>query len=184
MGNKFLKLSLFLSLLGFGAFAFADDSLSWLAKGLDAQNNGDYSGAFQCFKISAESGVPKAEYELGYCYLTAQGVSGDDIEAVKWFRRSALQGDGRAEFAMGYCYENGWGVSKDMEKARQSYQKAAQEGFGGGETAIKRLEAATSVSAQKTVESPVLSAATSTYEDVAPAEDSVSNTVDAQAAGN
>ena len=42
---------------------------------------------------SAEQGNADAQLFLGYCYITGEGVTKDDREAVKWWKKSAMQGN-------------------------------------------------------------------------------------------
>lgn len=52
----------------------------------------------------AEQGDAKAQYYLGQCYATGEGVLLDDKEAVKWFIKSAEQGDAKAQHNLGNSY--------------------------------------------------------------------------------
>ncbi len=157
MKRALLGLVLALSLLGSGKnAAFAQSGVNGiLQKGLDAQKMGKYGKAFQWFRIAAEAGNSEAQYHLGYCYLTGQGVRVDEQLAVKWFRKSSDQGDSRSEFHLGSCYENGWGVALNLGEAKKYYQTALQQGFIGAENALKRLASITAAEEDKKKNIPV-----------------------------
>lgn len=79
-------------------------------------------------RLAANQGVPKAQYDLGECYATGQGVQRDYAEAVKWVRKAAEQNYVLAQFRLGVCYYNGQGVAKDFVEAIKWYRKAAEQG--------------------------------------------------------
>ena len=105
-----------------------------------ARKMADYSGAYQYFKIAAEKGNARAQYDLGYCYLSGLGVKQDESEGAKWLQKSAAQGDPQAQYVLGSCYENGWGVEEVSAKAKGSYQNAAGQGFKGMKTGFTGTE--------------------------------------------
>ncbi len=65
----------------------------------------------------AQAGDAKAEYLLGWSYMTAAGVSQDYQEAATWYRKAAAGGSAAAEFGLGYLYEHGKGVRRDYRQA-------------------------------------------------------------------
>lgn len=42
---------------------------------------------------SAEQGYALAQYSLGTCYQTGNGVPKSEEEAIKWYQKAADQGD-------------------------------------------------------------------------------------------
>ena len=96
--------------------------------------------------IAAESGNPKAQYELGLCYftgidLTSTNSSSDSFIkdyalAVKWYSKSAEQNYIDAQIQLGICFAQGLGVEKNEDKAHEWWLKAAEQ---GDESAIKLL---------------------------------------------
>ncbi len=88
---------------------------------------------------SAERGDTDAQYKLGVCYSTGEGVKQDYAEAVKWFRKAAEQGHAEAQFKLGLAYEDGNGVAKDYTEAVKWFRKAAEQGHA---EAIERLKTA------------------------------------------
>ena len=79
-------------------------------------------------KSKAEKGDVEAQFNLGICYYSGQGVAKDYTEAVKWFRKAAEQGDTLAQWTLGNCCANGQGVAKDDIEAVKWYRRAAEQG--------------------------------------------------------
>jgi TPR repeat protein len=59
---------------------------------------------------TAKSGNSEAQYELGCCYESGEGVDSNIEEAAKWFILSANNGNVDAQNTLGVYYENGEGV--------------------------------------------------------------------------
>src|SRR5260221_11485102 len=76
-------------------------------------------------RIAANQGVAKAQYALGECYVTGQGVRRDYAEAVKWVRKAAELNYALAQLRLGICYYNGEGVAVDYSEAVKWHRKAA-----------------------------------------------------------
>src|SRR5690242_15664707 len=76
----------------------------------------------------AQSGDVKAEYLLGWSYMSGTGVSQDYQEAARWYGEAAVQGSADAEFGLGYLYEQGKGVGRDYRQALAYYTAAAKQG--------------------------------------------------------
>ena len=114
----------------------------WYNKGEDYYygRNGlsqDYKEAVNCYRKSAELGLPSAQNDLGFCYNNGYGVQKDFVEAVKWYREAAELDYVSAQYNMGWIYEHAQGVEKNISEAKKWYQKAADKGH---EDAIKRLQ--------------------------------------------
>ena len=77
----------------------------------------DAAEAVRWYRLSAEQGDARAQYNLGSMYLDGRGVAQDDAEAVRWYRLSAEQGDAQALYALGWAYLNGRGVAQDDAEA-------------------------------------------------------------------
>jgi TPR repeat protein len=52
----------------------------------------DYAEAAKWFRLAAEQGLGKAQYNLGVMYLKGEGVAQDNAEAAKWLLLAAEQG--------------------------------------------------------------------------------------------
>ena len=49
----------------------------------------DDKEALKWYRLAAEQGHAKAQYNLGWMYFNGNGVPEDDKEAVKWYRLAA-----------------------------------------------------------------------------------------------
>jgi TPR repeat protein len=81
----------------------------------------------------ALQGDAKAEYKLGWSYMTGTGIPQNYSEAAKYLRQAAEQGFPDAEFALGYLYEQGKGVQRDYHQAIVYYTTAARQGHSTAE---------------------------------------------------
>ena len=52
------------------------------------------------YRIRAERGDAKSQYELGAMYYYGKGVTKDYAEAVHWYRKSAEQGEADAQYSL------------------------------------------------------------------------------------
>jgi len=76
----------------------------------------------------AIAGDAEAQFNLGVCYASGDGVTVDYAVAVKWFRKAADQGAASAQYNLGLCYAQGQGVSQDYAEAVKWVRKAAEQG--------------------------------------------------------
>lgn len=70
----------------------------------------------------------EAQYRLGLCYESDNGISRDPEQAVKWFEKAAQNDHADACLKLATCYEQGTGIRKDTEKALHFYHKANELG--------------------------------------------------------
>ncbi len=78
----------------------------------------------------AEGGDASAQYQLGYCYETGQGVPRDLGTACRWYLRAARQGHARAQYYYGLACSNGApGVEWDRIEACKWLTLAAKAGL-------------------------------------------------------
>ena len=61
-------------------------------KGHKYYNEGIYDLAVESYLKSAEQGYAKAQYGLGVCYESGEGVEQNQETAVEWYLKSAEQG--------------------------------------------------------------------------------------------
>jgi len=78
-----------------------------------AYGRDDYATAYRLFKLLAEQGDAKSQFNLALMYDDGQGVPKSDAEAVKWYRRAAEQGDASSQLNLGVMYYKGQGVPQD-----------------------------------------------------------------------
>ena len=72
----------------------------------------------------AQAGSPTAQFLLGRCYHTGQGVSRDVAEAIRWYRMAAEHGETAAQVNLGILHI----VSGDCREALKWLQRAAADG--------------------------------------------------------
>lgn len=77
---------------------------------------------------AAESGDPKALFEVGRRYTSGINGNPDLKKAFEWYKLSAERNFAPAQYRLGNFYEKGHGVERDVEKAAQWYKKAADQG--------------------------------------------------------
>ena len=73
--------------------------------------------AFEAAKVKAEQGDATAQWALGACYYSGDGVLKDPKKAEYWYTKSAEQGNDKAQYNLGICYYLGDGILKDHKKA-------------------------------------------------------------------
>ncbi|KAL4087312.1 hypothetical protein PRIC1_013206 [Phytophthora ramorum] len=82
--------------------------------------------AVQYYKEAATAGVITAQFNLGYLFLTGDGVPQDALQAEALFRRAAEKGFVMAMINLAQMYTSGYGkVPKDVETARKWLELAA-----------------------------------------------------------
>src|SRR6202163_1996529 len=79
-------------------------------------------------KEIAYAGNVNAQVQLGVIYLTGDGVTKDDVEAVKWLRKAADQDSALGERYLAEMYFKGRGVSADIVEAAKWLRMAAEQG--------------------------------------------------------
>lgn len=77
---------------------------------------------------AADSGDPKAMFEIGARYSEGRGTKADNAKAAEWYERAAELGVAPAQYRIGNMYEKGVGVTRDLTKAKTWYQMASEQG--------------------------------------------------------
>jgi len=101
-----------------------------------------YERAVSLLQSLAATGDAGAEYELGGCYRSGQGVPKDYKQAVYWLDRAAKQGHTKAQYSLAVMFENGWGVDEDQAIARKWLQAAAAAGHPMAQAKLAEEDAA------------------------------------------
>ena len=111
---------------------------------------------------AANMGVAEAQFRMGYCYFTGQGVTNDNAEpvkdvietqfdlrkcffskvrtdfenaqAIKWFWKAAEQNHAKAQGCLGLCYATGDGVPRDFIEAYKWFNLASIQGIASATT--------------------------------------------------
>jgi len=107
-------------------------------KGVRAYNNGDYDQAYSHTMTSAESGDPRAQYNLGVMYRKGHGTPQNYTEALKWYCRAAVGGTYAGLSNIGEMYAEGLALPLDQDKAQQWHRMAAVLGDPLGQVAMVR----------------------------------------------
>ena len=89
----------------------------------------------------AEAGDAVAQYDLGACFVGADGVTKDVKKALKWWTKSAEQGYAPAECLLGRCYLFAMGIKKDEMKAVKWLTKAADQGNAEAKEVLEKIKA-------------------------------------------
>lgn len=92
-------------------------------------DNKEYEQAVKYYESAAEQGHSGAQYCLGCCYDSGEGVEIDEPEAARWYRKAAKQGHVWAQYNLGCCYDAGEGVCQSPQEAARWYRLAAEQGF-------------------------------------------------------
>ena len=82
--------------------------------------------AFDALMSAAESGLPFAEFFVGYLYYVGWHVEQDEKQAARWYRKAARRGYPPALFALGMMYIEGDGVRQDGEKGLAYLRRVAE----------------------------------------------------------
>lgn len=97
--------------------------------GLTAYENGEYSRAFELFKLSAESGTAKSQLILSTMYRQGVGIEQNEYEGFYWCKQAAEQEFLEAKFQLGIMYIDGEGVSDDEDEAIKWLWDASSQGY-------------------------------------------------------
>ena len=110
--------------LSLNNISYAGEKGAW-----DASTKGDNVEAFEQWKLLAEQGDAKAQYNLGLIYALGKGVPKDLAQAIYWFEEAAEQDHIDALMKLGFVYYNGKSdIDKDLRKSARWYIKAAEKG--------------------------------------------------------
>lgn len=90
-------------------------------------------------KRQATNNDPKAQNELGYCYLHGQDVEQNDRAAYELFKKAAAQGLIEAQHNLGNCYALGRGTRKNFKKAVDLFSIGALKGYDIAVAAMENL---------------------------------------------
>lgn len=107
-----------------------------LDKAREYFDSGRYVEAVAAWRELAEHGSADAQYNLGVCCESGQGVVQRYKTAAEWYRKAAEQGHADAQYNLGVCYANGCGVAQSYKNAVKWYRKAVEQ---GDENAIDAL---------------------------------------------
>ncbi len=109
----------------------SEEIRTWDAEGLsllESGQPGQESKGCERFRRAAEKGYAPAQYRLGYCYESGNGVEQSFAMANQWYLKAGEQGYVDAQYKLGHSYRTGRGTPIDLPTALSWYQKAARSG--------------------------------------------------------
>jgi len=86
-------------------------------------------GGLKWLEKAAESGLPRAEHDLGRIYLEGEIVDKDEERGFTWVLKAAEKGHLNAQYITGMNYIFGIGVEKDEEKGFEWLSIAASHNY-------------------------------------------------------
>lgn len=97
-----------------------------MTQALTAARNGDYETALRLWEPLEQSGVARAQNNIGACFAEGLGVPQDRALAGKWLRLAAEAGDPVGE--RNYAAFHMQGADGDYSIAADYYRRAAEKG--------------------------------------------------------
>ena len=88
-----------------------------MAEAYDAAERGDYPAALAIWGPLAQSGVARAQNNVGACFAEGLGVARDPELALRWLTLAAEAGDPVARRNLAALYFKGEGVAQDHTRA-------------------------------------------------------------------
>lgn len=79
-------------------------------------------------RIGAESGDPEAMIQMGYAYMTGDGVERDPAKAVEYYRKAAEMDEPVGQYNMGIQCARGEGTKRDFAAAIDWMEQASENG--------------------------------------------------------
>ena len=97
----------------------------------------DYPRAMAAYKVGAEGGDAKCQYQVGYMYYNGFGVAVDYKQARPWLEKAAAQDLPCAVSELGLMYKKGEGVNVSWRRARELYERSIELGTS---VAVKNMQ--------------------------------------------
>jgi TPR repeat protein len=114
----------------------SEEAEDFYRRGLECENRGDRSQAFQFYKQAAEKGDSWAQYKVGHSYLYGDIIPQNYDEGVKWIRKAAENGEDVAQVVLGVLCLLGEGVPKDYVESAKWFGKATVMGKDGAQALL------------------------------------------------
>ncbi len=99
----------------------------WLLRNSEPDGPEHSKEAVKWWREAAKQGAPTAQYNLGACYSTGNGITKNQTEAVKWWGEAAKQGMPKAQYLLGTRYSTGNGITTNQTEAVRWWEKAAEQ---------------------------------------------------------
>src|SRR5262245_28262871 len=108
--------------------ATAREVAARMAEAYDAAGRGDYPAALAIWGPLAQSGVARAQANIGACFAEGLGIDRDPALALRWLTLAAEAGDPGGTRNLAALYFKGEGVVQDHARAAELYRAAAGVG--------------------------------------------------------
>ena len=105
----------------------------------DIDVDDDAMPAAYWYGLSAAQNNDAAQYELGRCYYSGDGVERNFDTAFQWFSEAASRDNSNGLLWVGYCYHHGISVRQDYDMALQYYRAAKERGHTYAQHRIDEL---------------------------------------------
>jgi TPR repeat protein len=103
----------------------AEEPADTMARAKAFADAGDFESALQIWGPLAQAGHPRAQNNVGGCFLLGRGVKVDHALAHRWLTLAADAGDVLGQRNLAGLYFQGLGVARDYETAARWYRAAA-----------------------------------------------------------
>uniref|UniRef100_A0A8V5GE04 Uncharacterized protein n=1 Tax=Melopsittacus undulatus TaxID=13146 RepID=A0A8V5GE04_MELUD len=136
-----------------------DISIALNILGIESMRAGHYRIAYTCFKLAADRGYSKAQFNVGLCYEHGRGTEKDlekaqaylgvfymrglqpkEKRGLKYLLLAAKNGDAQSRYHVGVCYEKGLGVQQNLAEAMRHYQQSAAAGNRSAQERLRVLQ--------------------------------------------
>ena len=89
---------------------------------------------YEKFITAAKNGDLEAQFIIGVCFHTGDGIAKDFERAAFWWQLGADQGDASCMFNLGQMCIKGEGVNQDIQKGSALVKKAAENGMSDAQS--------------------------------------------------
>jgi TPR repeat protein len=93
----------------------------------------DRREAARLFRLAADQGHAKAQFNIALCYARGEGVPQNHSEAARYSRLAADQGLAQSRYYIASCYAKGEGVLQNFGKAARYFRLAADQGHASAQ---------------------------------------------------
>ncbi|KAM7162694.1 death ligand signal enhancer isoform 2-T2 [Macrochelys suwanniensis] len=99
--------------------------------GIESVGDGHYRAGYSCFKLAADRGYSKAQFNVGLCYEHGRGTEKDLAKAALYYHRAASNGHPMAQYRYArFLLRHGPKTEgADMQKAVALLEQAAAAGL-------------------------------------------------------
>ena len=88
----------------------------------------DYPRAMAAYKVAAEGGDARCQWQVGHMYYDGLGVDVDYAQALPWLEKAAAQDQPQAVTQLGVMYYYGEGVTPSFRRSREYSERAIELG--------------------------------------------------------